>query len=220
MANSLDLFYERVSRAIHRGKVHNPDIPSAAKDAVRTLEDINNWKHMWVLSASQTLTADTNVITLTDVKSVRFVRFHQFDSQGNFYKYKYMIKVSPDQVVSIDEGPLPVGFWMHDRNVVHLDSKPSEDTTYDVGYYQYSDMDSDLPWLEIAEALLIAQTMIEMSPLLKDDKNQERWVAQKQEKLAVLEESDMVHEFDGQEQQMIPYADAMDAWLETGPYGG
>jgi len=220
MGTTIETFYQRVSRGIKRAKVFDADIPSAVKDAVRTLEDIHNWKHMWVLNSSQTLAQDTNSIALDLVKSVRFVRFHLFNDLGDFVKFKYMKKVSIDQVISIDEGPLPLGFWMADRNTIHLDAKPSIDTTYDVGYFQYSEIDDDLPWLEIAEALLIAQTILEMAPLLKDDKTQARWGAQKQEKLAVLQESDLVHEFDGQDMQMVPYSNDMEEFLEDGYYGG
>lgn len=216
MSLSLSTFHQRVSRAINRGKVFDGDIPAAAKDAVRTLENLNNWRHMWVESFSQTLTAGTNTISLTNVKSVRYIRIHSLLSDGSLNRYKYLKKVSADQVISIDEDTVPTGFWMLDQDTVEMDGKPSEDLTYDIGYYQYSDYDNNLPWLEVSEGLLIAQTMIEISPLLKDDRNLKRWVDQKAEKLGVLEEADLVHEFDGQEQRMTPYADEIDDWMLTG----
>jgi len=209
---TLETFHQRVSRAIRRGKVFDGDIPGYAKDAVRSLEDLENWRHMWVEEFSQTLPSGTNTITLERVKSVRYVRFHV--SNVNFYRY--LKKVSADQVAYIGTETAPVGYWMRSRDVVGLDASPGEALTYDIGYYQYSEYDDDLPWLDIAESLLAAQTIVEMSPLLRDDKVKARWEAVVASRMVTLSESDLVHEFDGQEQRMIPYADEIDDWLLTG----
>lgn len=209
---TLETFHQRVSRAIKRGKVFDGDIPGYAKDAVRTLEDLENWKHMWVEEFNQTLPAQTNTIALDRVKSVRYVRFHVTGVEA----YRYLKKVSAEQIAYIDTNTAPVGYWMMDQDTVGLDAKSDSVLTYDIGYYQYSEYNNDLGWLSIAENCLIAQTLIEMSPLLRDDRQKARWQELVQNRVTILVDAGQVHEFDGIDQRMIPYADEMDDWMHTG----
>ena len=210
--STLITFHQRVSRAIKRGNNFDGDIPGYAKDAVKTLEDMHDWKHMWTESLSQTLASGTNVVSLTDAKNVRYIRFH-VDRAGIF---NYMKKVSADQILYIDDPGSPAGFYMSAQNTATLDAKPSQAMTYDVGYYKYSDYDDDLAWLDIAENLLIAQTVVEMAPLLKDDKTKARFETYAAGRVQALIEAGLTHEYDGQQNEMIPYADDMDDWLLTG----
>ena len=205
-------FETRVSRALKRGNVFDADIPTYAKDAIRTLEDLCEWRHMWTEEFGETLAAGENTIELEDVRNVRYVRFH-IDSAGRF---QYVKKVSADQIAYVDDGPSPSGFYMLDRNTIAFDSKPSENLTYDVGYFKYSSYDDDLPWLTIAEALLVAQTIVEMTALHKDDKVRARFESYISGRVQALIEAGVASEFDGQDQRMIPYADEMDEWLISG----
>ena len=209
--STLDTFHQRVSRAINRGKVFDGDIPSYARNAVKTLEDINNWKHMWVEDEAGSITVDTNVITPSlSVKSVRIVAVTAVDSLPKILK-----KVSRDQVLFIGTGPVPSAYWMSTQDEIRVDSEPDVALPYSISYYAYSTYDNSLPWLTVSEGLLLAQTILEMSPLFRDDKITQRYVAQKGEKLGVLEESQLVHEFDAQDNQMVPFANEAESYLRS-----
>ncbi len=120
------------------------------------------------------------------------------------------------QLLQRGVGPTPSGFWLSDQTTVEFDSAPSSVLTLRYGYYVYSEYDDDLAWFDLAEGLLLAQTMIEMSPLFRDDKIAARYGPIVMAKLDILEDAQTNAEFDGQDTSMIPYADAMDNYLDTG----
>ena len=150
MGVSVSTFQQRVSRAIKRGKVFDADIPSAAKDAVRSLEDLHDWKFMRRFQEN-TLTAGTNSITVPNLKNCRSAKW--VDSNGAPVT---IYKVNEENVVSIDDGQKPVGFWTLDDGItseVFFDAKPTEDLPVLMVYYVYSDYDDQLPWLRIVLSL-------------------------------------------------------------------
>jgi hypothetical protein len=203
---SLATFERRVSRAIKRGKVFDNDIPAYAKDAVKTLEKLRNWKHMWT-EEEQTLAIDASTRTITDLKSVDFVKRKLTD--GTLVPMK---KVSPSQVLSIEAG-LPGAFWMSSQTTIQFDAAPESAITLRYGYWTYSSYDNSLPWLDVEENLLVAQTVLEMSPLLRNPKLTQTYSDLVSAKISILEDVEIESEYAMQDQRMIPYADEMDEWL-------
>jgi len=209
---SLSTFHQRVSRAIKRGNVFDADIPGYARDAVRSLEDYNNWKHMWV-EEEVALGVGASSRTIDGLKMCRFVKRKTTDGL-----YLPLKKVIPDELLQIGTavGATPGAFWMESREKINFDAIPTTVQTLRYGYYLYSDYDDFLPWLNISENLLIGQTILEMSPILKDDKITGRYAPIVQAKIAVLEESEADLDYDGMDSRQIPYADEMEEYLAGG----
>ncbi len=212
MSATIGLFYERVSRAIRRGTKYDDDIPGYAADAVRELEDLENWKHMWVEDETKTLTIGTAQLDLgtgIKVKSVRFLKL--IDENG---AYIPLAKVQKEQVIStnLSDNQRPTAFWMINRDLIGLDEKPNIAYKYSVGYFQYSTspLVDTLSWLTFAEDLLIARTIMKMQPLLRDDKLIQRWGQIEANRMPTLLESELVSEYDGQVNTVVPFANEIE----------
>jgi hypothetical protein len=204
-------FEQRVSRAINRGKVYDADIAVYTKDAIRTLEDAHNWKHMWVEEAA-TLAAGARTRTIDNLKSCRWIKY--LGADGNLAPLN---KISPVQIQSIlTEATAPSGFWMSAQETIEFDASPADDVTLRYGYWLYSDYDDNLAWFDVAESLLINQTLLEMAPIHKQDQLIQRATPIASTKLQTLKDAQTNAEFDGQDNSMIPYADDMDDWLQDG----
>ena len=203
---SIATFERRVSRAIKRGNVFDNDIPPHAKDAVKTLEDVRNWKHMWV-EEEVTLAAGANSRTVARLKSCEWIKVK--DNDAIYHPVK---KVSPVQLWSIEAGT-PGGYWMSDLTTIQFDRTPETDLTLRYGYYLYSQYDDNLAWLTLSEACLVSQTIVEMHSVLKNPKLTQIHLPIVAAKLETLESAEIEAEFGGQDQRMVPFADETDEYL-------
>ncbi len=202
-------FNQRVSRAIKRGNVFDKDIPDYAKDAVKTLEDLRSWKHMWT-EEQATLAVAADSRTIERLKNCRFIK--RINEDGVQVPVK---KISPIQIWQQRTNTFPSGFWLSSQTKVQFDSSHSSLTVELIwGYYTYSEYNDESPWFDLSENLLLSQTMLEMAPLLKDDKISARYSPIVAAKLATLQNAEIEAEFDGQDQSMIPYADDMDEYVD------
>jgi hypothetical protein len=212
MPGSLSTFYTRVSRAIKRGNVFDADIPGYATDAVRTLENTYNWKHMWVEDeVSLAAAATTRQIEL--LKTVTFIQ-RQVGT-----KWLPLKKVSSNQFLEPGTSADPGGYWLENQTTIKFDSAPAADLPLRYGYWVYTNVDEvqdDLAWLDLDEGLLIAATILEMGPLLKDDKVAARYQPILSAKLEILRVAEVEAEFEGQDQRMVPFQDEMEDYLATG----
>lgn len=230
----LDNFYQRVSRAVRRGQVFDEDIPGYARDAQWVLEDEFNWRHMWrledhvLLTDAQTLdlTLGTPAAQTRQIKSVQFVRY-----VSDTGKWIPIYKIQPDQVLAQVTSTTvlpaqipnrirrPNGFWPAEgENIIEFDSSPNQDINLKVGYWRYgSELSDSSRLLYYAEGLLLAQTILEMQPILRDDKLISRWELRKQEKLGVLHESQIENEWGGDDSKMVPYQEDLEMLLGTDP---
>jgi len=212
---SIATFERRVSRAIKRGNAFDKDIPEYAKDAVRTLEALENWAHMWT-EEEQTLAAGASTRTFTTLKTPYFVK-RKLDDDTLIP----LRKISSSQILRIGEGT-PGGFWLSknepDEQIMQFDRAPDLDITLRYGYWSYSAYNNDLPWLKLDEGLLIAQTILEMVPLLRNQKFGQMYSPVVQAKVQFLRDAQTDAEFAGQDQRMVPFADEMDEYLGTLDY--
>ena len=204
MSATIGNFYERVSRAIRRGTVYDDDIPGYAADAVRELENLQDWKYMWTrVSTSLTISATDNWVTplLTDVKNVRFI--HLVSLAGERIPLR---KAQEDDLLQVASGR-PGAYWMMDENKIGLDAYPDAAYPYVLGYFAYSawPLVDSLRWLTMAEELLIARTIRKMQPILRDDKLLKRWSEIEASTLPALQEKELVAEHDGEESVMVPF---------------
>jgi len=212
---SLDTFQQRVSRAIKRGKVFDKDIPSAAKDALTALEDLHDWKHMRRMQV-HTLLAGTNEIEIPFMKNCRSCRW--LTSDGATVRVH---KVNEENVISIDDDVNPVGFWVleddEDTTVVYFDAKPTEDLDIRMVYYLYSQYEEGNYWLRSnRESIWLAQTMIELAPVLKDPRIVQNYAPVIQVKTDLMKDAQTQADFDGQDNRMVPYMDEIENYLQTG----
>ena len=203
-------FHQRVSRAIKRGKVFDKDIPGYAQDAVKTLEDLWNWKHMWVLE-KVVLVEGVGIRNIPRLKTVRFIK-RVLDGE----RLVDLTKISPIQMTTAESPGIPGSYFMGNQTDVFFNHEASEDITLWYGYWRYSEYDDDLAFFEREEGFLIAQTILEMSPLIKDDKVAQRFSSIVAAKVEIITDAEIDAEYDGQDQRMIPFADEMDEFGATG----
>ena len=204
MSATIGDFYQRVSRAIHRNTIYDEDIPGYAADAVRELENFQDWKYMRTevednLVVSATVNELKPVLTL--VKNVRFINL--ISNAGRRIPLR---KTQADNVISIVSGR-PGAFWMKDKDTVKLDAFPDFAYPYEMVYFKYSarPLVNSLAWLTIAEDLLIAKTILKMGPILRNDKLAQRWAQVVSNTLPALLEAEVVSDYDGEDSIMIPF---------------
>lgn len=222
---TLATFYSRVSRVVRRGTVYDGDIPQYVSDAVETLEGLHNWRHMWRESFMQTLVAADSQITFAGVvKGVRYLRFVVAANSGlNLAgRFAYARKAQPEEITTgaTFASLNGVRFWMTSPTKLQLNGAFNSDVLYDVGWYLRSTIDDNLPWLTVSPGILLAQTLVEMAPLLRDEKVIVRNEAILQKKLAAAQESDLVHQFDSDDSEMVPFFDELEEDLFSMNEGG
>lgn len=232
MAQYLD-FQARVRRVVRRGTIYDADIPLYIKDAMKTLENLHNWRHMWRESFQQTLVAlDKQVIYSGDVKDVRYLRFvvpASLQTSVLAGRFAYSKKSQPEDIntgftfTSLHQ----TRHWLTRQTesagtILQLNGAFSVDVLYDTGWYLYSDPTSDTnPWYNrLDSGVLLAQVLIEMAPLLRDEKLIARNEALLTRKLAALSESDVIHQFDSDDSEMTPFFEDMQEDLFSQNEGG
>jgi hypothetical protein len=213
-------FEAKVSREIKRGTVFDTDIPDYAFYACQMLDRLHPWVHMWhevfgATLAAETATIDVPVVNDGLVQSVKYLRWTFAQPESDFaFRWHYAKKSKPEElgVNRVISQPNKVKWWMIDRNTIGMNGTFAEAQVYDIGFYEETVWDDNNPWLTIDPRLLLAQTMLEMQPLLKDDKLVGRYTSIVQKRIAALENADYLHTFDGLEMVMTPFADEMEAY--------
>jgi len=218
-------FEARVKRVLRRGTVYDDDIPTYVQDAVLSLENGCNWRHMWRESFEQTLTAaDSQIVFTGTLKDARYLRFHVPTTSTSVLagQYAYARKAQPTEITTgaTFTSLHQARYWLTLPNTLQLNGAFSEDVLYDIGWYLRSSYDDNLPWLTIAPSVLLAQTLIEMNVLLRDDKMLARAVALYERTYPLLMESDLVHQYDSDDSRMVPFFDELEEDLFSSNEGG
>lgn len=159
-------FHSVISNEANKGSSFSDVIPAKVRQAARWVERNATLKYMERFVEASLSDRCWNFPT-TRIKSIIFVR-HLLENG----KYKQIIQVDPQQVVSIDEG-IPDGFWIDGDDHFWFDAFPSEgNLELELLLVEYSDWPTDLTkthWLiDNAEDLLIAQTMILLAPTARE----------------------------------------------------
>jgi len=213
MSATVGDFIQRVSRAIRRGTKYDEDIPGYAADAVRELEDMENWKYMWKEFSNNMVTSTTNNHLLLnpsseepELKNVRFLKI--ISDAGDEIPLR---KTQRENVLSITSGR-PGAFWMavpgtSTVNRIAMDAYPNNTYAFKAGVFQYSErpLVNSCAWFTLAEDLLIARTIRKMQPLLRDDKLVQRWAAIEDSRMPALQEAQLVLDYDGADDKMTPF---------------
>ena len=218
-------FYERVSRAIRRGRVYDEDIPGYAADAVRELEDLQNWKYMedeLVLGLAASSTEITTALIgaalgeIAPYKTIKSVRHLAIRDTNN--DEIPLRKRRREEIANAISSGRPGAYWTKSDTQIGLDATTDQTYSFVVIVYRYSGrpLGDSLAWLNIAEDLLIARTIRKMQPILRDDKLVQRWQQIEASKLPALEEALVVQEYDGQVNRVVPFADEVEEFDSIG----
>ena len=222
-----DDFEARVRRVVRRGTVYDADIPLFVSDAVQTLESLHDWRHMWRLGLG-ILTAGSNSIivggaTTQRLKTIRHLRFRLPDDAefNETHRWVAATKVAAGDALgfSADSAMGPhVKYWTSGDVSISLNQSFSKDFTYETGIYTFSDVTDNLAFYTFAPGMLLSQTLVQMGPLLRDDKVVQRNAAQVSAMVSAFEQSDLVHEYEGQDMVMQEFQaeDREDAFRSHG----
>jgi hypothetical protein len=195
-------FEAKVSAAIRRGTKYDTEITEAVVDAVWELESNYSFRHMWQLEDKPVTTGNRDISFIGTIKSIRFVRWE--DDDGG---YQYISKVEPEDVIAIYD-KFPEGYFYRSMSSIRLDNRVDQDYTFEVGWYKIAApgaVDDDLAWLTWNPALLRAETVVQMAPLLRDEDLVKFYTAKRDRALAIIQASDIERQFDGADLVMSPF---------------
>lgn len=164
-------FTALVKDTAKRGNTLDSYIPIGIRQAVRWLERNYSLQYMKKF-ASFTLdpnSAQPRAISLPNarVKQIEFIRF--VNSDGS---YAYPQKVDAQDSGALTEG-MPSAFWLDGIDYIWWNATPTEETSGEIKYIQYTDWSSltgtDEPWiLANADDLVLYQSMLQLSPFIRD----------------------------------------------------
>jgi hypothetical protein len=196
-------FYDRVSNAIRRGSIYNSVIANYTYEAMEELEQRHSFRHMWEVQ-DKTVTTGNRDMTFTDrIKSIRFIR--RANDDGSL---SYVSKVEPEDVSGVETG-FPDGYFFKSTTEIRFDNEMDQDYTFEVGWYKFTTPADDMVWLTHMRGLLLAATIVEMAPLLRDPDLVQLYGAQQAKKLAAVLEFDAELQYDGADMVMSPFTREM-----------
>ncbi len=161
--------HSRISRAIGRGSAYDTEIPAYVKEAALYIERNYTFQYMNRYSTFN-LDADAaqpRLITLpTRIKRDNVIRIVGTDGE-----YGYLTKVDPYQQKSLVTEQ-PSGYYLDGDTRIWLAQIPAEDYPCEIFWTAFTTWPTDYsnePWLAAnASDVLMAQTMVDMAPHLKD----------------------------------------------------
>ena len=180
---SLADFYSRVSAEINRGAAYDGDIPYYCRLAVRWIE--RNWSFTYMerfvrFSLKADATYPRSFSIPPGLKDIRFVRLFPatLDTNGDLDISQTetgtaipLYQVEPGEIKTIRTG-VPEAFWRDGYEYFWLDKVPAEDYIGQMTYYRYTEWPEDTSetplLLEHGEDLLLARTIIQMAPRLRN----------------------------------------------------
>lgn len=166
-----------VSSAVARGTTLDATIPNFVRMAARWIERNRTYKYMERFGdfAFDTTADYPRRITFPTDRVKRFNFLRGVNSDGSFQNQK---QIDPQELNSIEEG-MPKSFWMDGVNYLVFDKTPDEDYAEEIAWEEYTawptDDDSENWLLRNAEDLLLARTMMNLSPFLRDKKVADYW---------------------------------------------
>lgn len=168
----LGTFHTEVSNEVNRGTSYDSFIPLRAETAARRIERNYTLKHMErfvTFTQAATLECPRAIpFPNTRIKSIKFLRYLNGDSE-----FQHLKQVDPAQILSHAEGE-PTAFWLDGKDYIWLDCDFDEDIDFEFSFIEYSAWDRTNDnyenWLiDHAFDLLLAQTMMLMAPICRED---------------------------------------------------
>lgn len=174
MAQTLAQFKTKVSQAINRGDTLDAHIDTALQHAIEFIEQNNTLKYMerFVQFQIDPNLSQPRAISLPDefVKSFVFVRIVTPTANGG--DFHFIDQIDPQDSKYYDSG-IPDHYWVDGVGYLWLDRVPAELYEAEMLYNRYTDYSTltanSTHWLITrANGLLLAQTMIQMAPWMRN----------------------------------------------------
>lgn len=173
---NLGEMHSLVSEAIGRSTAYDTQIPGYVRRAARFLERNYTFQYMNIYSTFplDADAAEPRLITLPSaLKKDRLIRIVKSDGE-----YQDLRKGDPSDVKALLT-EIPSIYWLSGDDKIWLGQTPAEDYSCEIYWTKYTTWPTDLgqtTWLLTnAEDVLLAQTMVMMSPHLKDPDVLQLW---------------------------------------------
>jgi len=163
-------FTANVSLVIRRGTAFDAQILNATRRALRWLERNYNFKHMerYVEFTLNPDAVEPRAIAFpsTGIKRIEFMK--AINADGTLDE---IMQIDPQDYVAAETG-VPTGYWLDGRSFLWFNKTVTESLTCVMTYYRYTEWsaaDNFEPWLlQEADDLVLWQTILELSPSLRD----------------------------------------------------
>lgn len=196
---NLEELHSEVRASLGRGATLDAAIPLYVAMAATFLERNHTFMYMECFGELSVdyMAEQPRVIALPSarVKAVRFIR--RVKDDGGFV---YLRPVEARDVTAVAEG-MPTGFWRSGDRYVVLDNTPTENLSLEIQWHEFTAWPKDLaaePWLAMrGPDVLMAQTMILLSPRLRDLQLRETYIPVRNEGLKTLLNTDDEARFQG-----------------------
>lgn len=165
---TLAAFHTKVSTEIRRGTTFDTNIPDKVQQAVAWIEGLHTFKHMEHyanLTIDSALASPRAIPLPTGFKSMKSWRIVNSDgSYSNINKVEYY------DVSKVDLAK-PTAYWQDGMDYFWLDNTPDQNYLTEMAYVGLTILPTDTsqsPYVtNNFEALILAQTLILMAPLLR-----------------------------------------------------
>jgi hypothetical protein len=165
---NLSTCYANIRAEIKRGNNYDDSIVSKVAQAVRMIEDAENWRHMeryaeFTISAAA---ANPRIISQpAGLKTVEFIRFTNSDGE-----LTYLDEVDPRDVTAVEDGD-PEGYWQDGDQYFWLDNTVEEDREAEISYIAYTTLPADtatvVPMLTTFQTAIESLTMVLLAPTIR-----------------------------------------------------
>lgn len=164
-------FHQHVKDAVKRGTTLDALIITATKQAALWLERNRTFKYMerYVTFNLDPSAANPRAVALPSggIKSIEFMNLLLATGgrQGLF-------QIDPEDVTLV-ETAAPNGYWIDSDQYFWFDNTPDQVYNLEMSYARFTSWPTDLtsePWLlKWADDLMLAQTVMQLNPFLRDD---------------------------------------------------
>jgi hypothetical protein len=190
----MSAFYTIVSGELQRGTSLDSIIPQKVADAVKFIERTHTFKHMErfvTFTLDPTQDYPRTYSCPQGLKSVVFMRIVLSDG-----RFKYLPEVDPKDVLQT-ETKVPNAYWQDGMDYFWLDNTPDEEYDAELSANVYTTLPAanvEAPWIiNNWSDLVLAQTMVEFGPKIRDEKVIAYYKGQREEKMqgAVLADAEL-----------------------------
>ena len=205
--------HTEISSILARGSSVDSLIPAAVRRAALWIERNHTFKYMERFS-EVTLGKGDNPrrVRLPSIR-IKSIEVFRINVDGTFYPLKH---IDPEDMASVPE-ELPRGFWLDGVSFAVLNATPDQEYSAEIQWTAFTEWPSDTNaenWLlMMAEDLLLAQSILMLGPVLRNDALMKMWVGMRNEALKTVLAADRALRDGGRDEAMV-YTEAFgsDTW--------
>lgn len=194
MVTTTQSFYDIVSAELRKGTAFDSFISNKVQAAVDFLEAHRTWLHM-DRYVEFTLDPDSEQPRVVPVPSgLKRVNFFRLVVDTD--DLRYLTEVNPKDIMSYEDDEYPTAYWRDGTKYFWLDNVVEEETDANLGFVGKTSISSaatnTAPDILIEMTyLVLAQTMLEFYPFLRDEKVHKMYSSLREEKLAAAVKADI-----------------------------